>query len=169
MFGLHGALSSCVYLPALSTCKLQMPKCYHLLTLGLCTHAIYLNLVSSSITLVCTVLTKSTAYSTCKWLVYVKLWNFCTQFGITLKPVGNQCQGQRKFLTVQLNARLVRRIDLCKKVCTVVWYINKSPLFLSRNYDNEVIYKINDHFLYQDSGQSVRYGTAYCWLIIAVA
>ena len=32
--------------------------------------------------------------------------------------MSRQCHGQRKSITLQLNLRLVRRIELCMKVCT---------------------------------------------------
>ena len=43
--------------------------------------------------------------------------NFCIQFRIALKSMRNQCQGQRKSLTVQLNSRKVRIEEFYIKVC----------------------------------------------------
>ena len=43
---------------------------------------------------------------------------FDIQFRITLKSMRNHCHGQRKSITVQLNLKPVRRIELCTKVRT---------------------------------------------------
>ena len=46
--------------------------------------------------------------------------NFCIQFPILLKSMRNQCHGQRKSFTVQLNLRPVRRTEWCTIVCTTM-------------------------------------------------
>ena len=49
---------------------------------------------------------------------HYKLTNFCINFKITLKSMWNQCHGECKSFTAQLNPKLVRRIELCRNVCT---------------------------------------------------
>ena len=55
------------------------------------------------------------ALVTFKWHYITK---FCIQFRITLQSMSSRWQWQRKSLTVQLNSRPVRRIELYMKVCT---------------------------------------------------
>ena len=43
--------------------------------------------------------------------------NLCKKFRIILKFMRNQCRGQRKYLTVQLNSWPVRRKELKTNVC----------------------------------------------------
>ena len=46
----------------------------------------------------------------------------------------NQCHGQRKSLTVQLNSRRVRRIELYTKVCTDMLLLSEESLVDILNY-----------------------------------
>ena len=65
-----------------------------------------------------------TLYGTRKWI----------QARATLKSMKNQCHGQRKSLTVQLNSRPVRRIELYTKICTDMLLLSEESLVDILNY-----------------------------------
>ena len=53
---------------------------------------------------------------------------FFTQFWVTLNFMRGKCPGQRKSLTVHLNSRPVRRMELYTKVCTALFWVPHGEL-----------------------------------------